>query len=95
MLVELRLDQAERQPRGPDLGHRHLAQEVRQPADVVLVRMGEDNCANLARPLPQIGEVGQHEIDAEMLVARERKPGIDHEASVLVLEHGHVLADLA
>src|SRR5581483_2313350 len=40
-------------------------------------------------------EVRKHEIDAEVLVAREREPGVDDDAPVLVLEHRHVLADLA
>ena len=38
VLVELRLDEPERQPRRPDLGHADLAQQVRQRADVILVR---------------------------------------------------------
>ena len=42
VLVELRLDEAEREPRGPDLGNRHLAHEVRQRADVILVAVRED-----------------------------------------------------
>ena len=48
VLVELRLDEPERQPRRPDLAHAHLAQQVRQRADVILVRVGEDDRAHLA-----------------------------------------------
>ena len=48
VLVELRLDEPERQPRRPDLAHAHLAQQVRQRADVVLVRVREDDGADLA-----------------------------------------------
>ena len=43
VLVELRLDQAEGEPGGPDLRHRHLTQQVRKRPDVVLVRVGEDD----------------------------------------------------
>ena len=95
VLVELRLDEAERQPRRPDLRNLHLAHQVRERADVVLVRVGEHDRPNLPGPVAQVREVGQDEVDAEMLVPRERKPGVDDEASPLVLEDGHVLSDLA
>ena len=42
VLVELRLHQTEREPRGPHLGNRHLAHEVRQGAHVILVAVRED-----------------------------------------------------
>ena len=95
VLVELRLDQPERQPRRPDLRHPHLAHEVRERADVVLVRMREDDGADVGLALGEVGEVRQDEVDAEVLVAREREAGVDDEHAVLVLEHGHVLPDLA
>ena len=43
----------------------------------------------------QIAEVGQDQIDAEVLVAREGDPGVDDYRLAPVLEDGHVLADLA
>ncbi len=43
----------------------------------------------------EVREVGQDEVDAEVLVAREREPGVDDDALVAELEDGHVLADLA
>src|SRR5581483_2413956 len=95
VLVELRLDEPEREPRRPDLGHLDLAQEVRQPADVILVRVREHDRAHLAGAVAQVRQIRKHEIDAEVLVAREREPGVDDDAPVLVLEHRHVLADLA
>jgi hypothetical protein len=52
VLVELRLDEPERQPRGPDLRHAHLAQEVRQRADVILVPVREDDCADARGVVP-------------------------------------------
>ena len=50
-----------------------LAHQVRQPADVVLVRMREQHRAHLVRAVAQVREVREDEIDAEMLVARERE----------------------
>jgi hypothetical protein len=42
-----------------------------------------------------MGEVGQHEVDAEVLVAREGQPGVDDQGLVPGFEDGAVLADLA
>ena len=77
VLVELRVDQPEREPRRPDLVDPHLAQQVRQRADVVLVPVREHDGAHLA-PV-EVAEVGQDEVDAEVLVAREGEPGVDDE----------------
>ena len=60
---------------------------------MVLVGVREDDRADL--PALEVAEVGEDQIDAEMLVAREREPGVDHERLPSELEDGHVLADLA
>src|SRR5439155_12775921 len=95
VLVELRLDESERQPGGPDLRDRNFAQQVGQRADVMLVPVRDEECANPFRALAQVGEVRQDEIHAEMLVPRERQPGVDDQALAVDLENSHVLADLA
>src|SRR6185503_20630636 len=46
-------------------------------------------------PPDEVGEVGQHEVDAEVLVTRERETRVDDDALVADLEDGHVLPDLA
>ena len=76
--------------------HPHLAQEVRQRADVVLVRVRQHDGADLARPVAQVGEVRA----ARGRRRGARRAGTRGPASTtttrpLVLEHGHVLADLA
>jgi len=93
VLVELRLDETERQPRRPDLGDLHLPQEVGQRTHVILVRVREHNGANGA--VSQVAEVGQDQVDAEVLVARERHAGVDDDPLVAELVDRHVLADLA
>ena len=93
MLVELRLDEPEREPRRVERLDANLAQQVRQRADVILVRVGEHDGQHLA-PL-QVSEVGENQVDAEVLVPREREPRIDHDRLAPGLEDGHVLADLA
>ena len=55
-----------------------LAQHVRQRADVILVAVREDEREHLA--VLEVGEVRQDEVDAEVLVAREREPGVDEDA---------------
>ena len=93
VLVELRLDECERQPRGHHAADLDLAEHVRQPADVVLVPVREhDRVDGL---VDEVAEVRKDEIDAEVLVARERETGVDHDPVVAELEHGHVLPDLA
>ena len=95
VLVELRLDEPERQLRRQHARHRHFAQDVRQRADVVLVRVREQDGLDVARVVLQVREVGKDEVDAEVLVAREREPGVDEDAATLGLVQRHVLADLA
>ena len=93
VLVELRLDHRERQLGADHLAHLDLAEHVRQRADVVLVAVGEDDREQ--RPVLEVREVRQDEVDAEVLVAREREAGVDQDALPVELVQGHVLADLA
>ncbi len=93
VLVQLRLHHRERQAGRDHLLHVHLAQHVRQGADVILVTVGEDD--RVQRPVHEVGEVRENEVDAEVLVARKRQPGVDQDAVVTELVEGHVLADLA
>ena len=95
VLVELRLDEPERQAGCPDLVHGNLAEQVRQRADVILVGVGEDDRAHRPPAIAQVREVREDQVDAEVLVAREREPGVDDDRIVAVLVDGHVLADLA
>ena len=79
MLVELRLDHRERQPGGDHLADLDLAQHVRQRADVILVPVREHDREHA--PVLEVREVGQHEVDAEVLVAREGEPCVDQDAA--------------
>ena len=93
MLVELRLHEPERQTRRHELGDPNLAQKVRKRADMVFMRVGEHDRADLAAL--EVAEVGQDQVDAEMLVPGKGEPRVDHERLTPELEHGHVLSDLA
>ena len=52
VLVELRLDECERQARRQHERHPHLAHEIRQRADVIFVAVREHNGAHHLLPLP-------------------------------------------
>ena len=93
MLVELRLDEPERQLGADHLADVDLPQQVRQPAHVILVRVGQHDGEH--RAVDEVRDVREDEVDAEVLVAREREARVDHDPLVADLEHGHVLADLA
>ena len=60
---------------------------------MVLVAVREHDARHAA--VAQVAEVRQHEVDAEVLVAREGEPGVDDDDLVAVLVDGHVLPDLA
>ncbi len=93
VLVELRADHAERQACRPHLLDSNLTEEVRQRADVILVRVREHDGTDLT--VAEVAEVRQDEVDAEVLVTWEREPRVDDERLSGDLEHRHVLADLA
>ena len=95
VLVELGLEKAERQPRPPDLRNLDLAHQIRQRADVVLVRVREQNRPHLVCSVAQIREVREDEVDAEMLVTRKGEARVDDDDLPVRLENGQVLADLA
>ena len=80
VLVELGLDEPKGQPGRRDLVSPELAQQVRQPADVVLVGVGEHDRAH-GRPVAEVPEVGQDQVDAEVLVRGKAKPGVDDDRS--------------
>ena len=96
VLLELRAHQADRQRAAVDRGRApDLAQDVGQRADVVLVAVGEHDRLDVVGAVAKVGEVGQHQVDPQHLGGREHQPGVDDDDAPVVLDHGHVLADLA
>src|SRR5699024_3531509 len=95
VLLELRLDEGERERRAQDRDVAAVAQQVRDGTDVVLVAMGEDEAHDpVVAPL-EVGEVGQDQVDARLRRLREEDAAVDDEDLAAVLEDGHVAADLA
>ena len=61
---------------------------------MILVRVREHDGVDGAPAVGEVRDVGQHEIDAEMLVAREREARVDDEAAAVTLDDRHVLPHL-
>ena len=95
MLLELLLDQRQRQPGADDRDVGALAQQVGHAADVVLVAVGEDDADDLVEAVPDPAEVGQDHVDARLVLLGEQHPAVDDQQLARVLEDGHVAADLA
>ena len=93
-LLELALDEADREARGIDRDVQ-LLEQVAQRADVVLVAVSDDDAAHPVAVFDDVAEIWNDQIDAEHVVIRERKAAVDDDDIVLVFDDGHVLADLA
>ena len=72
-----------------------LAQEVRRGADVVLVAVGEHQRLDGVEAVPDRLEVGEDQVDPGVVVLGEEHAAVDDEQAAVVLEDGHVAADLA
>ncbi len=57
--------------------------------------MGDQERLDLGAALLEVGDVGDDEVDAEHLLVGEHQAAVDDDDVVAVLEHVHVLADLA
>ena len=95
VLLDLVAEQAAGERRGVDRHARELRQHVRQRADVVLVGVGDDERLDVGLALLEVRDVGDDEVDPEHLLVGEHEPAVDDDDVVAVLEHVHVLADLA
>ena len=62
---------------------------------MVLVAVRQDDGADVVLVILEVGEIRKDEIDAQMLVPRERQAGIDDDDAVVALDDHHVLPDLA
>ena len=95
VLLDLVAEQSPGQGRGVHRNARELGQDVRQAADMVLVGVGDEERLDVLAALLEVGDVGDDEVDPEHLLVGEHQAAVDHDDVVAVLEHVHVLADLA
>ena len=75
--------------------HFELCEEVGHAADVVFVRVRQQQAAHLALALEQIGDLVDDQIDAEHLLFGELHPRVDDDDVIAGLIGRHVAADLA
>lgn len=73
--------------------HVQLFQDIRQGADMVFVAVGQENPPQLILVFYQIGDVGNHQIDAKHVIFREHKARVEQNHVIPITEHGHVLSD--
>src|ERR1700691_3485393 len=97
VLFELRARHRDRQR--PTVDGRHvllakLAHNPRQCAEMILMPVSDDDRLDVACSLAQVGEVGQHQVDADHLRSREAQADVDDDDPPVVLQDGHVLAYL-
>ena len=93
VLVELRLRDREGETARVDR-RVDVAQHERQGAVVVFVAVRDEEAEDVVAALTQVADVGQHEVDAEHVVAREGETAVDDDDLAVVFDRGHVLADL-
>ena len=98
MLLELDRNQAKRERRAIDRNRIlrfELHDQVRQPANVVLMAVGEDDAHEPVESLGDVRVVRHDEVDAVQFRFRELDAGVDDDQIVFELDQRGVLADLA
>ena len=92
-LLDAGAGQAERERRAVDR-EGDVAQQEGDAAGVVLVTVGQDQADHRVRPLAQIGEVREDEVDARHVGLREHDPAVDEQDPPLDLEREAIATDL-
>ena len=76
-------------------GDVHLAQQIRQSADVVFVSVRYQNGAKPVAVFAQIRKVGDGEVHARHVLFREHYAGVNCDAVIAALQNHHVAAYFA
>jgi hypothetical protein len=95
VLLELRLEEGQRQLGADDRDVAALAQQVRDTADVVLVAVRQDDADDVLQTVTDRTEVGEDQIDTGLGLLGEEDAAVDDEDLAAVLERRHVASDLA
>ncbi len=72
-----------------------LHDQIRQPADVILVAVGEENAEQAVEPLGDVRVVAHDQVDAVQLRFGKLHPRVNDDHVAAELEERRVLADLA
>ena len=95
VLFELGLEEREGQLRAEQRDVLPPLEQVRHGADVVLVAVREHDADDVVEAVPDRREVGEDQVDAWLVLLGEEHAAVDDEQPAVVLEDGHVAADLA
>ena len=95
VLAELRLDKGEGQLATDERDVRLEAQKVGNCTDVVLVAVCEHDRGNVVKAILDRAEVREDKVNARLGFFGKENAAIDDEEPALILEDGHVSADLA
>ena len=74
-------DQRQRELRADDRDVATQLEQVRDGADVVLVRVREHQRLDVVEAVLDVAQVGQDQVDAGLVVAREQHPAVDDRAT--------------
>src|SRR5699024_8991882 len=94
VFLELGLDERDRQLRAEDRDVALAAQQIGHGTDVVLVAVGQDEPDDVVEAVIEVGEVGEDEVDAGLVLFGEEHAAVDDEQFAVVFEHGHIAPDL-
>ena len=73
----------------------YFGQNIGNGADVIFVRVGEDDGAHHALVLLQVGDVGDDDVDAEQFLLGEHQAGVNYDDVVAGAQREHVHTELA
>ena len=94
VLFKLALDVGQRELRCVD-GHVQLAQDPGQATNMILVTVGQNDGANALPVLHQVGDVRDHDVNAQQFCFRKHQAGVDDDDVVLPAEREAIHAKLA
>lgn len=93
--AELLAHQGEGQRQAVDRHAGQPGKDIRQPADVVLVAVGQNPALDLVLMLEQVVDARHDEVDAHLVGLGKGEAAVHHHDFVAVAEHGDVFADFA
>ena len=94
MLLALGFDESQRELGTDQRNIRAKLQQIRHATDMILVAMGEHQSLDLVETILDVMEVRQDQINARLLLFREKHTAVDEQQMAVVFDHVHVAADL-
>jgi hypothetical protein len=93
--VQLRANQAKGQGGRVNLDGGQVGNEIGNRPDMIFMPMRDEDCADFVPVLAKVGDIGQNEIDAQLLFFGKAHAAIDDDNVVLGLKEKHVAANFS